>query len=247
MAEGNQPLSKYVKAVLDGLGHAWADAGGEPRLSDEQVIDLLPESEETNRLALAGYAYGAAEKLSGEYPGAAILLLGAALDSIGSAPRTKLDEQVKKIRRLLKEQSLLDDPDVLAVVDAAQTLSSFDRVTQKMKMEFSQGLQESGKYPENGIDDLVEEIVKVTHAVRHKGLLQRFYIAPRQASPNSSFIQVIDQSEIQSSSDAGFIYEPDNFEIVEDRLATLVIPARIACAYQISRRLRDRINGQANQ
>lgn len=247
MTESDQPLSKYVQAVLDGLGQAWTDASAGTRLTDDQLIDLLPESDETNRLALAGHAYGVATKLSDEYPGAAILLLGAALDSIGSAPRTELREQVQRVRRLLKEESLLDEPDVVAVVDAAQALSNFDRVTQKMKMEFSQGLKDSGRYPENEIEDLVEEIVDVTHAVRHKGLLQRFYIARRQAPPNSGVIQILDRPETQSSSDAGFMYEADNYEIVEDRLANLVSPAQIACAHQISRRLRDRINDQATQ
>ena len=246
MTESDQPLSKYVRAVLDGLGEASTDATGQSRPSDDQLITLLFESDETNRLALAGYAYGVAKKLSEEYPGPAILLLGAALDSMGSAPRTELREQVRKVRELLKEESLTDDLDVLAVLDAAQTLSNFEKVTQKMKAEFSQGLKASGKYPENEIEDLTEEIVEVTHAVRHKGLVQRFYIAQRQAPPASETTPIFNQPDTQSSSDANFMYEADDYEIVEDGLAKLVVPAQIACAHQIWRRLRDLMNDEAS-
>jgi hypothetical protein len=243
----DQPLSKYVRAVLDGLGEAWTDSTGQAEPSDDQLIALLPESDETNRLAMAGYAYRVARKLSDKYPGAAILLLGAALDSIGSAPRTELREQVRRVRGLLKEKSLTDDPDVVAVLDAAQTLSNFDKVTQKMKAEFSQGLRASGDYQEDEIDDLTEEIVDVTHAVRHKGLIQRFFISRRESPEASGTIVLIDQPETQSSSDASFMYEADEYEIVEDRFATLINPARIACAHQISLRLRNRMNDQAGE
>jgi hypothetical protein len=247
MTESEQSLSKYVRAVLDGFGQAWIDATGKSKPSDDQLIDLLPESDETNRLALAGYAYGVANKLSSEYPGAAILLLGAALDSIGSAPRSELREQVQRVRTLLKNESLTDDPDVAAVLNAAQTLSNFDKVTQKMKAEFAQGLKESGSYQENDIEELVEEIVNVTHAVRHKGLVQRFFISRRRSSRPSGTIYVFEHEDQQSSSNASFIDDADEYEIVEDRLSKLVSPAQTACAHQISRRLQNRMNDQTSQ
>ena len=245
MTESIASPASYVRVVLSGLGEAAADATGQPRISDKELLALLPESDETNKLALAGVAYGAAKKLASDYPGPAILLFGAALDAIGSAPRTELQQQIRQVRRLLKKESLADNPDVQTVLDAAQALSKFDKVTEKLKAEFSQGLRDSGKYKDDEIDELAAEIVEVTHAVRHKGLVQRFYYVPRQISPGSTEIRKWDQPEAKSSSDTTFMYEAQEFEIIKDRLAELVIPAQIGCAHGIWRRLEERRTSNA--
>ena len=115
----------------------------------------------------------------------------------------------------------------------------------QMKAEFSQGLKDSGRYRDDEIDQLSDEIVNVTHAVRHKGLVQRFSYVPRQKSAGLKNIRILEFPEPQSSTDSTFMREPQKFQIIEDRLAELVIPAQIGCAHRIWHRLKERRDGDA--
>jgi len=174
-------LLRGLAAVIQDSHPTWR-----PRVSE--LVKLLPQSEQSNALMLAGSAYGAARAIQDRFPGPAILLYGAALNVAGSAPQIQLRSSIESAEEKLKSFSCLDDPDIRELVRAAKERASFDKVSEMLRQEFSSGLRRSGKYNDDEIAYAVPRIVSATHDVRHMGLVYsntHFFTLPAIISPNA--------------------------------------------------------------
>ena len=220
--------TKYVGRVashLAGLASAIEDSHPNWRPKVSQLVLMLPKSETSNSIVAAGMAYGAGKGIMQDYPGPAILLFGAALNVIGSAPNVELQDAVNQAEEILKENGLEKVEEVKKLIQAGKERASFDKVTQMLKNEFTQGLEDSGKYSHETITNIVPNIVNVTHDVRHRGLIER-----------------IEWKNIRieiggSSTNAGYMHEIDEVVFGDDILQGLVKYAKEGCAFSILRRL----------
>lgn len=213
---------QYVTAAIDGLSEAIQDSQNNWNPTREELLSILKPSDATNEIILASFAYSVAKKLSCEYPGPAILLFGAAIDILVSNPRTELADRIESAKTKLKNASLLKDPDIDAIIKAASYFAELDKVSEKLQQEFSAGLRQSGKYSDEDIQNLVPRIVKVTHDVRHKGIIYRFswkFSVERESTGKD-----------RGSSDAGFFNAPEKVVFTGDLLEDLLEPAKLGCA-----------------
>jgi hypothetical protein len=211
---------------LEGLACAIQDSHPIWRPSISELINILPRSEGGNAVVAAGMAYGAAKSIASEYPGPAILLFGAALNAIGTAPNTELQETISKAQMIIKECGLDVYPELKAVLRAAKERASFDRVSQMLRDEFYNGLVVSGLYAESDIEVVVPKIVKVTNDVRHKGFIERIQV------------KNIEIREGETSTDIGWLRICDEVTFADDLLRELIPYAQVGCAYRILRQLR---------
>ena len=213
---------------LSGLAAVAEDTDPTWRPTVSELARLLPPSQESNALLAAGTAYGAAKLIAEDFPGPSILLYGAALNVIGIAPQTELQDSISRAEQAIDKAGLLADGDVKLLVAAARERARFDKVTQMLKQEFTQGLQASGTYSASEIDDVVPKIVSVTHDVRHKGLIERIEWANTYMSVGGS------------STDAGYLIKLDEIEFKDDKLRALLPYAKVGCAFSIAKRLQER-------
>lgn len=220
--------TKYAGRVashLAGLASAIEDSHPNWRPKVSQLVLMLPKSETSNSIVAAGMAYGAGKGIMQDYPGPAILLFGAALNVIGSAPNVELQEAVKRAEEMLKENGLGENEDVKKLIQAGKERASFDKVTQMLKNEFAQGLEDSGKYPNEIIANVVPKIVNVTHDVRHRGLVERIEWKNIKVEIGGS------------STNIGYMHEIDEVIFGDDILQELATYAKVGCAFSILRRL----------
>lgn len=97
--------SKYSGRVanhLAGLAAAIEYSHEDWRPTVSELLDLLEKSESINEIVAAGMVYGSALIIGQDYPGPAILLYGAALNVIGSAPNVKLNDAINRSKVKLK-------------------------------------------------------------------------------------------------------------------------------------------------
>ncbi len=217
-----------VAVHLAGLASAIEDSDPTWRPTASQLVLLLPKSEESNALVAAGMAYGAAKRMMSDYPGPAILLFGAALNVIGSAPNTELQGIIKRAESVMAAKGLGTNEDIKQIIRAAKERAEFDKVSQMLRDEFSQGLKDSQKYSEDKINEVVPNIVRVTHDVRHRGLIERL-----------QWKNIIVE-EGGSSTNIGYIREIDEIIFTDDLLQELLECAQVGCAFSILRRLKMR-------
>lgn len=210
-----------LAAVIEACNDSW-------RPTVSQLLELLPQSDSTNAIVSAGMAYGAGYSIEKEFPGPAILLYGAALNVIGSAPNTDLAISISKAKRKLEESPLANDQDLKVLIRAATERASFDKVSQMLRDEFTNGLTDSGLYRREFIDDIVPKIVKVTHDVRHKGLIERLFWKRKTVGYGGS------------STDVGFMHLIKEVEFIDDELRNVLPYAQQGCAFSIFQRLNDR-------
>lgn len=167
--------SPVTVSFLRGLAAAIQDAHPSWRPNISELAEILKSCDVKYRNCLlnAGASYGAA-KLIG--PGPAILLLGAAIQAIGegSYPNRELEERIVAAESKLEAHGLKKDEDLKAVINAAKERASFDKVSELMRTEFRKGLESAG-YPQERIDIVVPRIVKITHDVRHRGVINKTY------------------------------------------------------------------------
>jgi hypothetical protein len=204
---------------LEGLACAIQDGHTSWRPSISELISLLLKAECANAIVASGMAYGAAKSVAEWFPGPAILLFGAALNVLGTAPNVELQEAITKARELLEEHGLASQPEIGEVLRAAKERATFDKVSQMLREEFSNGLRASGRYEESRITDVAVKIVKVTHDVRHKGLIERIRIE-----------DYIDVREGATSTDIGWLRRVDAVNFTDDLLRELTSYAQIGCA-----------------
>jgi len=115
---------------LAGLACAIQDSHQEWRPKVSELVAMLPRSEESNGIVAAGMAYGAARSMMVDYPGPSILLFGAALNVLGSAPNIGLQATIVRAEEVLRGGSLHKDPAIRGVLRAARERASFDMVSQ---------------------------------------------------------------------------------------------------------------------
>jgi len=222
--------SKYsgqVSRHLVGLASIIEECNKTWRPSVSDLLKLLPESEETNELVSAGLAFCVAQFIGLDFPGPAILLYGAALNTIGKEPNIELDESISKAKNILTESKLLDNEHINSVINAAIERASFDKVSKMLRDEFRQGIFDSG-VEIGDIEQLVRDIVNATHDVRHKGLIERLVWTHKTISYGGS------------STDAGYMHRIDKVEFKNDKLRDLLPYANLGCAYSIYRRIDER-------
>lgn len=230
-----------IPMLVRGLAAAIQDSHPSWRPKLSELVALLPKSEESNGLVLAGSAYGAAKVIKNDFPGPAILLFGAALNAIGSAPQIELSKSIDSAEEKLKENNLYDDRNIKIVLDAAKQCVKFDKVSEMLKQEFSNGLKKSRKYTDEQIAKVVPQIVNITHKVRHSGLIEKFLWSA--SSENETNCQ--DSKEISiftSSTDVGFLQKERTITIGDDFLRDILPYAQDGCAHAILIRMEMRRN-----
>jgi hypothetical protein len=223
----SQKYFGQVSRHLVGLASVIEECSDNWRPTVSELLDLLPESKATNELVSSGLSYGVAKYIGLDFPGPAILLYGAALNTIGSAPNTELKETISIAEDILQRNNLLDNIHVKKTLEAAYQRASFDKVSKMLRDEFKQGIIDSGIEVKD-IDSLVKDIVNVTHDVRHKGLIERL---------------VWKHDSIRfggSSTDIGYIHKIEKVEFEDDKLRDLLPYANLGCAYSIYRRIISR-------
>ena len=203
---------KYAGRVathLAGLASAIEDSHLSWRPTVSRLVSLLPKSEQSNSVVAAGMAYGAGKNILNYYPGPAILLFGAALNVIGNSPNIELQESINRSKIILAESHLDQNEDITQLLLAAEQRASFDKVSQMLRGEFSQGLRDSGKYNNEKIKDVTRKIVNITHDVRHRGLIERIEW------------KKIKVEEDGSSTNTGYFHEIDEIIFGDDLLQEL--------------------------
>jgi hypothetical protein len=220
--------SGRVSTHLAGLASAIEDSHQNWKPTVSELVALLPKSDESNALVAAGMAYGAAKQMMADYPGPAILLFGAALNAIGTAPYTELQWVIEQAEAILKANGLDSREEIRKTVQAAKERASFDKVSQMLRDEFTLGLKDSGKYTETKIEEVVPKIVKVTHDVRHRGLIERLRW------------KNLVVEEGGSSTNIGYFHEIDEVIFTDDLLQELLEYAQVGCAFSILRRFENR-------
>jgi len=218
----------HAQRQLEGLAAIVEDTDPSWRPFISELVALLPPSPSSNCLLVAGTAYGCAKMIQEDFPGPAILLYGAALNSIGSESNTKLAIAIENANHILDSAGLLNNDDIKILVRAAKERAKFDRVSQMVQDEFSKGMAASGKFNQSLIPELSKEIVSVTHDVRHKGLITRIHWRYKTQEAGGS------------DTDIGYLRKIDEVEFIDDRLSNLIFPAQIGCAYAIKARLDER-------
>jgi len=219
--------SGQVENHLSGLAAAIEDSDKDWRPTVSDLVRLLSNLKESNAIVAAGLAYGSAKAIGDYYPGPAILLYGAALDAIGSEPNTELTENIAKAKAKLRENGLDKDQYIRKLITAASNLAKLDKVSQKLRDEFTQGLRDSGFYNDKLIQEKVPEIVNITHDVRHKGLIERKIWRK--------------ENEVEgTSTNASYITQIDEIIFTDDKLRDLLPFAQTGCAFSILRRIKPR-------
>lgn len=207
-----------LAAVIESTDPIW-------RPTVSELIELLQPSDASNGLLVAGGAFGCAKMIQDSFPGPAILLYGASLNAIGSAPDTQLRDEIDQAIDILDRADVSDDDQVKTLVRAAKERAHFDKVSQMLRDEFSAGLLASNKFQASEIPDLAREIVDVTHDVRHKGLVERIRWEHKTERRGGT------------DTDAGYLVEIDEIEFTDDLLRELLRPARLGSAYSIKSRI----------
>jgi hypothetical protein len=178
---------------LRGLAAAIQDAHPSWRPNVSELAEILKScgKKYRNSLLNAGASYGAAKQIGFMYPGPAILLLGAALQAIseGSYPNEELEKHIVLAKSKLEVLGVEKDQDIIAVLNAAKERADFDKVSELMRTEFREGLKSGGcsqdeGYSQERIDSIVHKIVKITHDVRHRGVIDKTYI--HKIEPNTT-------------------------------------------------------------
>jgi hypothetical protein len=221
-------LLRGLAAALQEVKSDWRPAVSELVASLRTLTDPMP-------LVSAGSAFGAAKQIESVYPGPSILLYGAAINALGTAPNVALRSEIEKAKDILRAAGLIDLEPIRAVIKAAFERASFDKVTEMLKREFEEGLRASGQYPEARIASMVPQIVNATHDARHRAILGRWVWSENQ----------IVEAQHTFSDDHGDTIDTLFSEMPEERilhygierLSPLVAAARTGCAHAIAKRL----------
>lgn len=233
--ETNHPSP--ILMLLRGLAAAIQDSHPTWRPTLSELATLLRSAKDPGEIVLAGSAYGAAKAIKDDFPDPSILLFGAALNAIGSAPPRELNKNIDAAEKKLKESSLYEDTDIKMVLEAAKQRAKFDRVGETLKQEFTNGLKKTGKYTDELIAEVVPKVVNITHDVRHKGLIDKIYWRCVDSDFNSKEINI---PISKSSTNISFLYQENRVIFEDDSEFGKLIPyAQEGCAYAILSRMED--------
>ena len=225
-----------IPMLLKGLAAAIQDSHPAWRPTLSELATLLRSAKDPSGIVLAGSAYGAAKAIKDDFPGPSILLFGAALNVIGSAPQIELNKNIDAAEKKLKESSLYEDTDIKMVLQAAKQRAKFDKVGEMLKQEFTNGLKKTCKYTDEQIAEVVPKVVNITNDVRHKGLIVRFY----WSCVDSDFSSIETNIPIsKSSTDISFLHQENRIIFDDSELRKLIPYAQEGCAYAILSRMED--------
>lgn len=223
--------------LLRGLAAALQDAKSDWRPTVSELARALRDLPDPMPLVSAGSAYGAGKQIATVYPGPAILLFGAAINAVGSAPNTALRNDINEAKRILRAAGIDSEEPIKALIRAASERAAFDKVSEMLKREFEDGLRASGEYPEARIANVVPQIVAATHDTRHRAILGRWVWSEAQ----------VVEAQHTYSDDHGdtidtLLHEEPEGEAAKliygiDRLSPLVEAARAGCAYAVAKRV----------
>jgi len=157
--------------MLQGLAAVIEDETNEWRPSMTDLIALIPHDQSGERLIKAGHAYGAGKLLRSSFPASAILLFCSSLNNIGQAPNTELKKAIEQAEEIIHTAGLASYDSVKSVLHAAHERAGFDKVGQMLREEFRNGLQRTGSYADDKIDEIVRNIVNIGHEARHEALI----------------------------------------------------------------------------
>jgi hypothetical protein len=231
---------------LRGMAAAIQDSSPDwrPRLSELVALLSRADRAKVQDLVDAGASYGFAKQNKDIYPGPALLFFGAAINAIGENPDVELTHAIDRVKPKLEAAKLLGDPDIKKVLAAAQERAQFDKVSEMLRQEFSEGLRRTGKYTEEKITEVVKKIVNTTHQSRHKGLIDRFGWAEAQLQRDAlnNVTCIADDNDILDSGKftSLFLQMPGDGETIifgKSFLQRLIPYAQDGCAQAILKRL----------
>ena len=234
----DRTLPPSTPFLLRGLATAIQDSHPDwrPRLSE--LVSLIRGTKQQMALVNAGGAYGAAKQIKDMYPGPSLLLFGAAVNTIGKLPNVELQKITKNAQKKLERANLLEDEDIRKTLEAAKERASFDRVSEMLKHEFTEGLKRIKKYSDVKIAEVVKKIVDITHDVRHRAVIDRYGWA--KAKNVQDRVYICDSSSITESDEFTDIFSqiPQNDMLFGKSFFQELIPyAQDGCAQAILQRL----------
>jgi hypothetical protein len=178
----DRSYSSTAHDMLQGLAAVMEDETDEWRPTMTELIQFIPHDQYGERLVKAGHAYGAGKQLRSSFPALAILLFCSALNRIGNAPNTELRESITRAKKIIKEAGLDEDESLKSVIQAAYEWTDFDKVTQMLRNEFRDGLQSTGRYSDEALNQIVRDIVRVGNEARHEALIDIMDWSPTPVS-----------------------------------------------------------------
>jgi hypothetical protein len=93
-----------------------------------------------------------------------------------------LREHATQGEKIMKEAGQDQNESMKAVIRAAHERANFDRVTQMLRNEFREGLQRTGRYSDEELNQIVQDIVRVGNEARHDALIERIEWSTRPVS-----------------------------------------------------------------
>ena len=207
-----------------------------PTLSE--LIALIRPLANGRAYVAAGGAYGAAIQIGEQFPGAAILLFGAALNAVGDLPDVDLHSAIASCIEKLATYGLVQDRDISAVLEAARQRAQFDKVGEMLRRDFRAGLVACGRYASDHIDKLVPRIVNATHRVRHDAVVDLEGWAEMNGTGG---IYIADGRKIQDRpefTDPFFqVTHPEKMMFGKPLFNELLGPARDGCSFSLMLRV----------
>ena len=138
---------------------------------------------------------------------------------------------------MLEEAGILNEPSVSELVKAAKKRARFDKIGAMLRSEFATGLQLTEKYTQEQIDDVVPKIVRVTHDVRQKGLIDRFGWAVASPEGDKFSADPTQITEERSSTGIEYLHEEGPIIYTKSWLEDLIVYAQEGCAHSIAARM----------
>ncbi|MDH4301848.1 MAG: hypothetical protein OEV51_07210 [Nitrospira sp.] len=185
--------------LLRGLAAALERGHSDWRPIVSQLAQLLRPLVIRAEVVAAGGAYGAALVLEPEYPGPALLLYGAVVNTLFQENDTPLCAAIDRASALLQEKGLIEAPDLQAALVAARERAQMGRVSAMMKREFARGLRINNRYDQHVAQKLAKRIVDSTHLVRHKALVDRLVWKAIHPTESGYFVDLRDAEQVGST------------------------------------------------
>lgn len=240
----DRTLPPSTPFLLRGLGAAIQDSHPDWRPKLSELVSLIRGTKQQMDLVNAGGAYGAAKQIKNMYPGPSLLLFGAAVNAIGKLQDVELNKSINNAQKKLERANMLDDVDIKTTLISAKERASFEKVSEMLRHEFTEGLKRTKKYNDAKIDEAVKKIVKITHSVRHGAVIDRYGWA--KAKNDQDRVYICDSSSITESNEFTDIFSqitPNDMLFGKSFFQELIPYAQDGCAQAILLRLeilRDR-------
>lgn len=217
-------LLRGLAAAIEATHPSWR-----PSLSE--LAEVLMTTDRRHRIVAAGSAYGAARSLPSSLPGPALLLYGAAVETLFQHADTSLDAVVDSASQTLEQANLIDDEDISTLIGAARERARMGRASETMRIHIARGLVMTGDYRESVAAPFAQRIVSSTHRVRHRALIDRYIYVDIEPVGGHYHVDLYDEIETRGSTDP-FVEESPQPTMRAGRslFSELVPHAQRACA-----------------